>query len=100
MLCVNEHNTPHSGKLDVFSDRSCFWIFGNQRKNSSELTSKKIRSLCAIAPPPMRLVTDLLSSGSCGFYTKRHRSVRLVQFCEEVFGVYELAAVCLGYGLK
>jgi len=100
MLYVHEENASHACKFDIFSHRACFGIFGDKRERPSKFVTKEIRSFCAIASPPMRLVADLSSSCRRRLYAESHCSVRLVQFCEEIIGIHELATVCLSYGLE
>jgi len=72
VLCADENNTPHACKFDIFSDGPCFRIFGDEGESSAELLAKKVRSLCSVAAPPMRLIAYLLSSGSRGLDAKCH----------------------------
>lgn len=48
----------------------------------------------------MGLGPNLLGSGSGGLDAKGHRSVRLVQLCEKILGIHELAAVGLSDRLE
>ena len=72
MLCTDEHDAPHACKFDIFSDGSGFGIFGDECERPSEFLAKEVRSLCAIASPPMRLVANLLRGDRRRLYAKRH----------------------------
>lgn len=100
MLRINKDDAPNADEVHVFSDRTRFKIFSDEGERSSDLVTRQVRSLAAVASPPMRLVADLPSGTDGRFDLKPHRSVRLVELGEKVVGVYELAAFSLRYGLE
>jgi len=100
MLCINKNDAPNTPEFEVFSDRTCFGIFSDEGECPSEFITEQVRSLGAVASPPMRLIADLASSIDGRFDLKCHRSIRFVEFGEEVVGVYELAAFSLPYRLE
>ncbi len=97
MLGVHENDTPNVGEFDVFSDGARVRIFGKEPEHSSQLVTKEVRSLRAIAAPPMRFVPNLSGSGNRRLNAQ---SVRLVQFREEVVGIHKLASVRLSDGFE
>jgi len=48
----------------------------------------------------MRLLPNLAGRKSCGPYTEPHDSVRLIELCQQIVGVYELAAIRLRHRLE
>ena len=98
VVSTDQENTPYAWKFNIFGNSSNLGILCDEFECSAKFLTKEIWCPGAVAPPPAGFLADLLSCERCRKYSKCHRSIRLIQLCEEFVGIDKFAAVCLSDG--